>query len=237
MNWKASLLGALLVALSGLAVGAAIGGKARTKVIRVTVPAPTTLASQSTSTSTNAATTTATTTESPSGTNAATTTAEPSPEGASQQQFLAEYLASQDAQKLSSDASNVALDGEPTKQELQGQTSQQAVVFDIENSGAGDTASYQVPTPGFSRLSSKAAGLETISNAETYYKLTVYKNNDSSPASQVLYQATFHGPSEVHKMDFGLQGATDLLFVWTKKSPSEPDNQDVFILSDPVLTG
>ncbi len=109
------------------------------------------------------------------------------------------------------------------------------MVFNVANDGQGDTATFQLPTPGFTRLTSKAVGLETVSNAEAYYRLTVYKNNDSSPNSVVLYQAAFHGPSEIHKMDFGLQGATDILFVWTK-SASEPDNQDTFILADPILT-
>lgn len=160
------------------------------------------------------------------------TTPEPPAEG---QQFLAEYLAGQDSEKLNGDADSVELDGEPSKQELQGQTYHQAVVFNISNYGSGNTASFQVPSPGFSRLTSKAIGLETVSNAETFYKLTIYKNNDSSPNSVVLYKATFHGPSEAHRMDFDLQGAIDLLFVWTKSS-SEPDGQDVFILADPVLT-
>ena len=241
MNWKASLLGALLVAVSGLAVGVAIGGKTTTKLVRVTTPAPITPAAQassSTTTSSTAAATTpttpTTTTDSSTGTTA--TTAESPAESGGRQQYLAEYLAGQNSEALSSDATNVALSSEPSKQELQGQTYQQAVVFNIENDEGGYTASFQVPTPGFSRLTSKTVGLETISNAEAFYKLTVYKNDDSSPNSVVLYQASFHGPSEVHTMDFALQGATDLLFVWTKTTSAEPDSQDVFILADPVLT-
>jgi hypothetical protein len=227
MNWKASLSGAVLVAVCGLAVGAAIGGKTndKTKTVRVTV---------SSTVTTTRPETTSTPTTTPTGTDtsavpAGETTTEPG------QQYLAEYLAGQNSEQLDRDASGVSLSNEPTKQELQGQTYQQAVVFNIENEGSNNTSSFQLPTPGFSRLSSKAIGLETISNAETYYKLTVYKNNDSSPSSVVLYKASFHGPSEVHKMDFALQGATDILFVWTK-SASEPDSQDVFILADPVLT-
>jgi hypothetical protein len=227
VNWKASLFGAVLVAVCGLAVGAAIGGKTKdkTRTVRVTVSSTvTTTSSETTSTPTTTPTGTGTST-----TPAGETTTEPG------QQYLAEYLAGQGSEKLDRDASEVSLSNEPTKQELQGQTYQQAVVFNIENDGSSDTASFQLPTPGFSRLSSKAIGLKTISNAETYYKLTVYKNNDSSPNSVVLYKASFHGPSETHQMDFALQGATDILFVWTK-SASEPDSQDVFILADPVLT-
>lgn len=237
MNWKASLFGAVLVAVCGLAVGAAVGGKTKTRLVTVTTERP------AVSTPTTPTTETAKTTGEPPGTATApgvgttttttpSTTPEPPAEG---QQYLAEYLAGQESEKLNGDASDVSLSSEPTKQELQGQTYQQAVVFDINNGGSGNTASFQVPTPGFTRLTSKAVGLQTISNAETFYKLTVYKNNDSSPNSVVLYRATFHGPSEVHKMDFALQEATDLLFVWTKSS-SEPDSQDTFILADPVLT-
>jgi hypothetical protein len=241
VNWKASLFGALLVAVCGLAVGAAIGGKTKTKLVTVTerpaaavsgTPTTPTSSTPEEETGTSSTGTSSTTPGGETTSSTVSTTTEPPAEG---QQYLAEYLAGQESEKLNGDADSVQLSGEPSKQELQGQTYQQAVVFDISNNGTGNTASFQVPTPGFTRLSSKAVGLETISNAETFYKLTVYKNDDSSPSSVVLYHATFHGPSEVHKMDFALQGATDLLFVWTKSS-GEPDSQDVFILADPVLT-
>ncbi len=237
MNWKASVFGAVLVAVCGLAVGAAVGGKTKTKVLTVTeraaaVSTPSETETPTTATSTTPGEQTGTTPTSTTEGETTPTTPEPPAEG---QQYLAEYLAGQDSEKLDQDASNVSLSSEPSKQELQGQTYQQAVVFEINNGNSENTASFQMPTPGFTRLSSKAVGLQTVSNAETFYKLTVYKNNDSSPNSTVLYRATFHGPSEVHKMDFALQGATDLLFVWTKSS-SEPDSGDTFILADPVLT-
>jgi hypothetical protein len=228
VNWKASLFGAILVAVCGVAVGILVGGKKSTETVRRTVT--------STVTTTASASTSATQPSTPTTTDTSTTgtsTVAETPENG--QQYLAEYLAGQNSERLDSDASGVSLSNEPTKQELQGQTYQQAVVFNIDNSSEGDTASFQLPTPGFTRLTSKAIGLETISNAETYYRLTVYKNNDSSPDSVVLYQASFHGPSEVHKMDFELQSATDIVFVWTKHA-SEPDDQDVFILADPILT-
>ncbi|MGO9320553.1 MAG: hypothetical protein ACLQBY_07105 [Solirubrobacteraceae bacterium] len=232
----------MIVAICGLAVGAAVGTKGGTKTHTVTVtqtsPAvsnasaittPSTTASTSSSTaSTSSAPSTGTSSTSSTGTSPA---AEPPGEG---QQYLAEYLAGQGAEKLNGDASEVELSSEAGKEELQGQTYQQAVAFNI-GSCCNNRSTFQIPTPGFSRLTSKAVGLETIANAEAFYKLTVYKNNDSSPNSVVLYSATFHGPSEIHKMDFGLQGATDLVFVWTKSS-SEPDGQDVFILADPVLS-
>jgi hypothetical protein len=236
VNWKASVFGAVLVAVCGLAVGVAVGGKTKTKFITITehaaaVSTPVTTPTSST-TGEQTGTVSATTPEGGATSTTTATTPEPPAEG---QEYLAEYLAGQESEKLNGDANYVSLSGEPSKQELQGQTYQQAVVFNVTNDGPGNTASFQVPTPGFTRLTSKAVGLQTISNAETFYKLTVYKNNDSSPNSVALYSATFHGPSEVHKMDFMLQGATDLLFVWTKSS-SEPDSQDTFILADPVLT-
>ncbi len=232
MNWKASLIGALIVAACGAGVGVALGSKTNTKVVRLTQPTTVTVTVPAPTTTSGAATTTPATTSTPAST--ASTANEPAPESG-HQQYLAEYLAGQNAEQLAGDAKNVSLSSEPTKQELQGQTFQQAVVFNINNDGGGNVASFQIPTPGFSRLSSKSVGLQTVSNAEAYYKLTVYKNDDSSPSSVVLYQASFHGPSEVHGMNMGLQGATDLLFVWTKTS-SEPDGQDVFILANPVLT-
>jgi hypothetical protein len=235
VNWKASLFGALLVAISGLLVGVAVGGKTTTRFRTVTETAQaasSTPAPPTSSTVPASSTTETSSTGETSSTPTTSTTTEPPAEG---QQYLAEYLAGQNSEKLNGDANGVSLSSEPSKQELQGRTYQQAVVFNISSGDEGNTASFQVPTPGFTRLSSKAVGLETISNAEAFYKLTIYKNDDSSPNSVVLYQASFHGPSEIHKMDFSLQGATDLLFVWTKSS-SEPDSQDVFILADPVLT-
>lgn len=227
MNWKASLIGAVLVAGSGLVVGAAIGGKKTTKFVTVAAPAP------AAATAPAATTSGTTSTETTSSTQTATTGESP-PESGGREEYLAEYLGRQDSEQLSQDAANVSLSNEPSKQELQGQTYQQAVAFAIDGS-SDSNASFQVPTPGFSRLTSKAAGLEINTNAETSYKLTVYKNNDSSPNSVVLYQASFHGPSEVHKMDFSLQGATDVLFVWARQG-STSYGQDVFILADPVLT-
>lgn len=97
------------------------------------------------------------------------------------------------------------------------------------------TASYQIPTPGFTELSSNAVGLQTSSNAGTTFHLAVYKNEDSSPHSIVLYQADFRGPSTVHKMGIPIQGATDILFVWTHKT-DEPEEGSTFILAEPVLT-
>lgn len=243
MNWKASLTGALLVAICGVAAGVAVDGKSKTttRTITVTTPAqtisnagaaesPATTASSTTAPGATSTSTTSGTTAT--GTTTASTTAEAPQEG---QEYLAEYLAGQGAEKLNADASNVDMSSEAGKEELQGQTYQQAVAFTISNGCCASSATFQMPTPGFSRLTSKAIGLETIANAEAFYKLTVYKNNDSSPNSTALYSATFHGPSEIHKMDFALDGATDLVFIWTKES-SEPDGQDVFILADPVLS-
>jgi hypothetical protein len=232
MNWKASLTGALLVAACGVAAGAAIGGKTNTKVLRLTVPTTVTVTVPATA---SATTPTSTTETGSTSTSVGTSTGTEAPPEGGHQQYLAEYLAGQNAEQLAGDASNVSLSSEPTKQELQGQTYPQAVVFNIDNEDGGNTASFQIPTPGFTRLSAKSIGLQIVANAEAYYKLTIFKNDDSSPSSVVLYQASFHGPSETHPMNIGLQGATDLLFVWTKAS-SEPDGQDVFILANPILT-
>ncbi len=237
MNWKSSLFGAVLVAICGVAVGAAVGNKASTKTHTVTVTqtSPTISNAGATTTPTTTGSSTSSTSSIPStGTASTSSTTSPVAETPGEgQQYLAEYLAGQGAEKLDADASEVQLSSEAGKEELQGQTYQQAVAFNISRC-CGNRATFQMPTPGFKRLTSKAVGLETITNAEAFYKLTVYKNNDSSPNSVVLYSATFHGPSVVRKMDFGLQGATDLVFVWTKSS-TEPDDQDVFILADPVL--
>jgi hypothetical protein len=231
VNWKASLLGAALVAGSGLVVGAAIGGKTTTKVVRLTTTAPVAPVADTK----EATETTQSENNTSSVTEPAESTVESPSESGGKEVYLAEYLAGQGSEQLEKDATNVSLSSEPTKQALQGQTYQQAVVFDVNTYGS-TASSFQMPTPGFSRLTSKAVGLEINSSAEASYKLTVYKNNDSSPSSVVLYRATFHGPSEVHKMDFALQGATDVLFVWTKPGSPESSTQDVFILADPILT-
>jgi hypothetical protein len=240
MNWKASLLGAVLVVAAGLAVGIAIGGKTATRTVTVTVvrkvkvpaPAPTTTTTAAATTPTT--TTTATT---PSNTTGSKTT---SPSGNSDEEYLTDYLESQGgAEALNHNSENASMDTTPTQRELEGQTYPHAVAFDLNDQGGGDpelTASYQIPTPGFTELTSNAVGLQTSSNASAIYHLAVYKNEDSSPNSIVLYQADFRGPSTVHKMSIATQGATDLLFVWTHKA-SEPEEGSTFILADPVLTG
>jgi hypothetical protein len=235
MSWKASLLGAVLVVAAGLAVGVAIGGKTATRTITVTVVRKVKAPAPAPTTTTTAATTTPTAPTTTPNTSASTATPPSNP--ANQEQFLDSYLESQGgAETLNHDAENASLDPNPSQQELAGQTYQHAVAFDLDASGEGATASYQIPSPGFTRLASSAVGLDTTSNARATYRLTVYKNDDSSPNSVVLYQGTFHGPSAVHRMSFATQGATDLLFVWTHKA-SEPEAQDTFILADPVLTG
>lgn len=236
MNWKASLPAALLVAISGLAVGAAIGGKTKTRLVSVTVTQTTQAAPASTTeTSTTPTTTTATTSTSTSSSGSETST--DVAEVNAPQQFLDGYIAAQGDEKLNRDATSVSLDDSSSQQQLQGKTYDHAVAFDIGYISEGATASFQLPTPGFSRLTSKAVGLETNTKANVDYHLTVYKNNDSSPDSVILYQASFHGPSEIHKMDFRTQGATDVLFVWAKRSVSAGEGPNVFIMADPVLIG
>ena len=240
MSWKASLLGALLVVAAGLAVGVAIGGKTATKTVTVTVvrkvktpaPAPaTTTAAATTPTTTTALTTT------PATTSSSKTT---SPSGNNNEEYLTDYLESQGgAEALNHNSENASMDTTPAQRELEGQTYPHAVAFDLNEQGQDAqklTASYQIPTPGFTKLTSNAVGLQTSSNASTVYHLAVYKNEDSSPNSIVLYQADFRGPSTVHKMSIATQGATDLLFVWTHKT-SEPEEGSTFVLADPVLTG
>jgi hypothetical protein len=162
-----------------------------------------------------------------------------SPSGNSNEEYLTDYLESQGgADALDHNSENASMDTTAAQRELEGQTYPHAVAFDLNGQEVDGqlTASYQIPTPGFTKLTSNAVGLQTSSNASTVYHLTVYKNEDSSPNSIVLYQADFRGPSTVHKMSITTQGATDLLFVWTHKS-SEPEEGSTFVLADPVLTG
>jgi hypothetical protein len=234
VSWKASLLGAIFVVAAGLAAGVAIGGKTTTHVLTVTVVQRVKTPSQQRQSTNTAAVSTSTTPATSATTSTAVTTPRP---GVSKEQYLSSYLESQGgANTLNRDASGASLDGNPSQQELRGQTYQHAVAFDLTVSEQGATASYQIPTPGFTRMSSTAVGLKTTSSASAAYRLTVYKNDDSSPSSVVLYQTTFHGPSSVRKLDIATEGATDLLFVWTHKS-SEPASEDTFIMADPVLTG
>ncbi len=246
MNWKASVLGALFVAAAGLAVGVAIGGKTSTHVVSVTVlkrikvtaAAPPTATTKTSATETDASTAPAGSSTNVTSTSTGTTSvaANTTSTGGVQEQFLASYLESQGGSTtLDRNAQNVSLDEHPSEQELAGQTYPHAVAFDLASSESGATASYQIPAPGFARLSANAAGFDTTSNANASYRLTVYKNNDSSPASVILYQTTFHGPSTVRKIGFATGGATDLVFVWTALT-SEPEGE-VFVLAEPILDG
>jgi hypothetical protein len=239
MNWRASLFGALVVVAAGLATGIVIGGKTSTRtktatVVRtVTVKTPlSTPASTSTTASTNSTETTTTGTEASESPSAST-----SPTGNSGEEYLVDYLESQGgAEALNHNSENAGMDTSASQKELAGQTYAHAVAFDLNEQGEGRlTASYQIPTPGFTHLTSSAVGLQTSSNANTTYHLAVYKNEDSSPHSVILYQADFHGPSTVRKMSFAIQGATDILFVWTHKT-NEPEAGSTFILAEPVLT-
>lgn len=243
MNWKASLFGAVVVIIAGLAVGVGIGGKTKTKtnVVTVTVIKKTkVLVPASTATTTSGATTTGVTTPTTATTSAnASGSKASSPSGNSNEEYLTDYLESQGgAEALDHNSENASMDTAAAQRELKGQTYSHAVAFDLaDQGGAGAlTASYQIPTPDFTELTSNAVGLQTSSNANTIYHLAVYKNEDSSPNSIVLYQANFRGPSTVHKMSIATQGATDLLFVWTHKT-SEPEEGSTFVLADPVLTG
>jgi hypothetical protein len=237
MSWRAALLGALIVVVAGAVAGAAIGGKTNTRYLTTTVVRTVKVIKA-------AATNTSTTSTTPGGvgaggstTGSASSGGEKSAPAGSQETYLAEYLRSQGGpETLNRNAEDASMLDNADQQQLAGQTYQHAVAFQVDGQSESLSASYQIPTPGFSRLSSTAIGLQTTTNANTSYKLTVYKNNDNSPNSAVLYQASFHGPSTVHKMSFALQGATDVLLVWTHKA-TEPDSQDTFIIADPVVTG
>lgn len=231
MNWKASLLGAVIVAATGLAVGAGIGGKTTTDTKTTTVTVAQTITTSATTTP--AATSPSTTdTTSSTDTTAATT---PTP---GSQQYYSDYLGKQDQSQLDSLSTNVSLDSSAPTLQLKGQTYPHAVAFDIGNNTtyAPTTESYQVPIAGFKHLSSPIVGLNTNASAQSLYKLKVYKDSASNPNATVLYHATFNGPSQTHTMSFDTQGATDLVFVWTEPSTGEPDGGDNFIIAEPIVT-
>ncbi len=237
MNWKSSLLGAVVVMIVGAATGVAIGGKTKTQTRTATVVRTVNVTTPATSTPDTDTTATTVNPGGPSEQSSTSTEATgSSSSGNSDEEYLAAYLESQGgAEALNHNSENASMDTEAAKRELKGQTYPHAVAFDLGARDEGQTASYQIPTPGFTQLTSDAVGLQTSSNASTTYHLTVYKNNDSSPHSVVLYEEEFSGPSTVHKMSFAIQGATDVLFVWTHKI-REPEEGSTFILAEPVLT-
>jgi len=228
MKWTASIIGALIVAAAGLAVGVAIGGKkvthtltatttvAHTVRMTVTAKAPATQVAVSSST-THAS---------------SSTPASSSGSGAASQEYYDTYLATQNT---GSNASNAQLDSGPQNLELKGQTYPHAVALDIYTGNGNTTESYQLPIPGFTHFSAPVAGLETSNSAKASYKLTIYKNNDG-PGATVLYSATFTGPSGTHAISFDTAGATDLVLDWTNLTNPEPDSPDQFIFANPVVT-
>jgi hypothetical protein len=235
VSWRSSLLGAVVVIAAGAAVGIAVGNKSTTNVRTTTVV-------RTVKVVTKAAATTPTTTTSTTGAGTTTTTgtnttSSSGASGTSSERYLTEYLESVGGiNAINNNARNASMVDNPNQQELGGQVYQHAAAFGISAQGENESASVQIPTPGFARFSSPAVGLETTANASAVYRLTIYKNDDSSPHSAVLYQDTFQGPSTIRKVSFGLQGATDILFVWTHKA-AEPDSGDTFVLADPVLIG
>jgi hypothetical protein len=233
VNWKSSLSGAVLVAIAGLVVGVAVGGKTttHTATATVTVDRTTTVVAESNGTT---STTSSTSTDS-AGTAGGTTTTSISTTSGSKQ-YYADYLANQGTQQLDNNATSASLDSNPSSLQLKGQTYQNAVAIDLSPDGSNPiTESYQLPVPGLKHFSSPIAGLNTNASAKTSFKLTIYKNNDN-PGATVLYTATFAGPSDTHPISFDTQGATDLVLDWTEPPHGEPSGSYQFIIADPIVT-
>jgi hypothetical protein len=228
MNWISSIVGALLVAVAGLGVGFAIGGKKTTRTVtRTTTVAHTvqmTITAKAPPTNVAVASTTTGATSS--------TTSTTNGSGTPSREYYATYLASQ---TTGSNASNAGLDDNPQNLELNGQTYPHAVALDLYTDNGSTIESYQLPIPGFNHFSASVAGLQTSDSAKASYKLTIYKNNDD-PGATVLYSATFTGPSGTHPVSFATQGATDLVLDWANLTNPEADSEDGFIFANPVVT-
>lgn len=234
MNWKSSLMGAVVVIAAGLGVGVAIGAKkagraptgtttvARTIRVTVTTTTPAT-------TSTPTATATTGTSTAPPASSKGTTNS---------QQYYADYLS---IQSTGNGGNNASLDSSPSTIELKGQTYSHAIAFDLSpDNSQTNSESYQLPIPGFKHVSASLAGLQTSTPAGDSYKLTIYKDNDN-PGATVLYNASFAGPSGTHAVSFDTQGATDLLFVWGSttadaNSTNSSSSPDIFVFADPVIS-
>lgn len=234
MSWRSSLLGAVVVIAAGAAVGALVGGKTSTQVRTTTVVRTVKVVDRVT---TSAATHTTASGPTPTPAAGTATSSGPGASSGNAERYLAEYVESVGGlDTINNNTQNASMLNNPNQQELGGQVYQHAVAFGLDAQGENESASVQLPTPGFARFSSPAVGLESTANANALYRLTIYKNNDSSPHSTVLYQDTFQGPSTIRKVSFPLQGAADILLVWTHKA-AEPGSQDTFVLADPVLLG
>lgn len=226
MNWKSSLSGALLVAVIGVVVGFAVGGKKTTSTRTVTVDATVTRTVGSVSTPTGSGPTNSGTPSTP------TSTAPPAGAG---QQFYSDYLGNQ-GNNVGNNATNASLDNNPGSLQLRGQTYQHAVAFDLSNNTSqAATETIQLPVAGLKHFSSPAAGLATDNSAKASYKLTIYKDNDG-PGAVKLYSGTFNGPSGTHSVSFDTKGATVLIFDWVEPSSGEPEYSDQFIFADPIVS-
>jgi hypothetical protein len=246
----------LIVAVGGLAVGAIIGGKTTTRVVTITGTAhlaaqttprtPTTgSAGHAAGAIDHAASTTAATTSasSPAGTGTSTTATSTGSTPAAktltpgEQVYYSAYLGEQNTTQLNANATNVQLDSSPDTRQLDGQTYNDAIAFDLSACcNSAQTELYQLPVPGFSRFTSPRIGLETNASANASYKLTVYANNMNA-GSPILFTGTFNGPSETRPMSFATGGLTDLVFDWTEPSGGEPNNDGAkFIVADPKVT-
>jgi hypothetical protein len=224
VNWRASLLGALIVAAAGLAVGVVIGGKRTTETVTVTAARATVTV---TSTATVPETGSSTATTGPSTPPGSTTGGD-----GAQQQYLGDYLINQGTTDLNNEASGVSLIDDPSTIQLKGRSYQHAVGFSLNNYSSDNT--FQMPA-GFKHLTSSIIGLGTLSGASTRYRLKIYKDHSDTPNATVLYSQTFHGPSDTHPLDFDTQGATVLVLEWTQTA-EEPDSDNDFIMADPVIT-
>ena len=224
MNWKSTTLAAAVVIVAGAATGALVGGKTKTNTVTATV---------------NSTVTTTITEKEPPPTEKTVSTSEPGSSPGANETFLSSYLEALPggAEKLNQNSQNASITLPAPQEELAGKTYPHAIAFGLSSQGEGGylTASYQLPIPGFSKLTSKAVGLQTSANSATTYHLTVYKNGNNTPNSVVLYQQDYTGPSTIHSMSIATRGATDLLFVWTHKA-AEPEGQSTFVMAEPILT-
>jgi hypothetical protein len=228
VSWKSSMLAAVVVIVAGVATGALVGGKTRTNTVTATVN------STVTRTVTEKAPEKATSPEKP------VSPPEPGSSPGANEVFLSAYLEALPGgtEKLNQNSQSASITLPAPQEELAGKTYPHAIAFGLSSQGQNGgqlTASYQLPTPGFTKLTSKAVGLQTSANSATTYHLTVYKNGNNTPNSTVLYQQDYTGPSTVHSMSIETHGATDLLFVWTHKA-AEPEDQSTFIIAEPILT-
>lgn len=219
MNWRAALLGAVIVIAAGAAVGVVIGGKTTTEVKTVTI------------TDANAAPTPSPTSTAAGGPAATETTPSGIPTSPSTSTLEPQYL---DADTEPTTNNNISIDtsSDHPKDQIGGETVTDAVIVDPfgESATAPATVTYSPTSPDYKYLRARM-GFEhgTAAGAD----VTVDFREDSERGRKLVPTQRFRSPSP-RSITVPLTGARNVAIVFNNNS-CNADNGNSCTVYDPTF--